>query len=169
MRITLEEIAYRVLPRVSAGRALSDSEWRTLVRAAQTLLEGSAVPIAAERVADNVERFLCTGQSRRTWRVRVLLELVEYLPLVHGARSFSRLAPAQRRHWVTQRWITGRGLHGVCARVRLLVMMGAYGDCSAFENIGFVPVPLRARLQRHAPAQSRASRVVQAPLPTGAF
>jgi hypothetical protein len=161
MRLTLEEIAYRVLPRVVAGRSLADSEWRTLVRAAETLLEGSSARVTPERVADNVERFLAIGRSRRAWRVRLLLTLIEYLPLLHGRAAFCALTPPQRRTWIEERWIGRGGLASLCVRVRLLVIMGAYGDGQALEDVGLVPVPLRARLDpARAAGQRRLERVL---------
>jgi hypothetical protein len=148
MACTLEEVAYRLLPRVAAGRALADREWRTLVRVADTLLSGASTQLPPERVADNVERFLSTGRSKRTWRVRILLTLVEYSPLLHVRRCFSDLEPAERRAYVEAHWIGGVGLGALCARIRLLVLMGSYGDTRSWDRIGFVPVPLRLRFQR---------------------
>jgi hypothetical protein len=160
MALILEEVAYRVLPRVVAGRSLADSEWRTLVRAAESLLEGSAARVDPERVADNVERFLAVGRSRRAWRVRVLLTLTEYLPLFHGRRPFSTLSLAERRSWIQERWIGRGGLASLCARVRLLVLMGAYGDAQALDDIGLVPVALRTRFEPGRPVgQRRLERV----------
>lgn len=147
MALTLEEVAYRVLPRVIAGRSLADSEWRTLARAAETLLEGGAVRLDPERVADNVERFLATGRSPRAWRVRVLLTMVEWLPLLHRRPRFSALGPSERRSWIEARWVGGGGLASLCARVRLLVLIGAYGDPCALDDIGPVPVALRTRFE----------------------
>jgi hypothetical protein len=146
MALILEEVAYRVLPRVIAGRSLADSEWRTLVRASESLLEGSAMRVDFERVADNVERFLAIGRSRRAWRVRVLLTLIEFLPLLHGRAVFSALGMAERRAWIEERWIGGGGLASLCARVRWLVLMGAYGDARALSDIGLWPVALRTDL-----------------------
>jgi hypothetical protein len=155
MALTLEEVAYRVLPRVIAGRSLADSEWRTLVRAAETLLEGSAARVEFERVADNVERFLATGRSRTAWRVRVLLTLIEFLPLLHGRASFSALSLAERRAWIEARWTGRSGLASLCARVRVLVLMGAYGDARAVSDIGLVPVALRTGLPPGSPPGPR--------------
>jgi len=134
--LTLDELAYRVLPQVAPGRALADREWRTLSRVAEAILVDLPFQIDPERVADNVERFLCEGRSRRAWRCRVLLTLVESLPLLtHGAR-FSLLATYQRRAWFEARIVDGRGIWGLCAKVRYLVLMGAYGDESVPSSLG---------------------------------
>jgi len=148
MALTLEEVAYRVLPRVIAGRSLADSEWRTLVRAAEALLEGSAARVEFERVADNVERYLALGRSRTAWRVRVLLTLIEFLPLLHARAPFSTLTLAERRAWIEERWIGRGGPAALCARVRLLVLMGAYGDARAVDDLGVVPAVLPGQRQR---------------------
>lgn len=155
MGVTLEDIAYRLLPRVQAGRALADSEWRTLARAAETILEGSPVQLTAEQVADNVEQYLCDGRSKRTWRIRVLLTLVEYLPLTQRQAPFSRQAPATRRRFVQQHWLEESGPFALCSRVRLLAIMGSYGDPRAWESIGFVPVAERARFAQSPTRRTR--------------
>lgn len=145
MPITLEQVAYRFLPRVAAGRALADTEWTTLTRLAETLLTDTGVAVTPARVADNVERFLIRGQSQRAWRVRVLMTLVELAPLTHCGRTFGRLSTAERRALVQQRFVGGRGLWGICAKARLFVIMGAYGDAHAARATGFVPMAARDR------------------------
>jgi hypothetical protein len=149
MTITLEDVSYRVLPRVHAGRALADSEWRTLMRMAETLLEECPVEISPWQVADNVERFLIAGRSRRAWRVRVLLTLLEFLPVPFYGAPFSKLDRRDRRTLVDERLIGGRHLWSICAKVKLLVTVGIYGDRKAHPAIGFVPIRIRPR---HRPA-----------------
>jgi hypothetical protein len=142
--LRLDEIAYRVLPQVAPGRALASSEWRTLRAAAEALLEALPIEISASEVADNVERFLCTGQSKRAWRCRVLLTLLELIPLHTHARSFSALSQSERKALFAERVIGARGLWGVCAKVRYLVIMGAYGDERVHAQLGvWVPGPAR--------------------------
>jgi hypothetical protein len=158
--ITLEEVSYRVLPRVEAGRALAHTEWLTLVAAAECFLEDAPVELAPERVADNVERFLCRASGRRAWRIRVLCHLVEWLPLSATGRRFSRLTVEQRRALARDRMMQGGRLWSLCGKIRFLVYVGAYGDERAANRAtGYVPVPLRARLKREplprVPAVSR--------------
>ena len=149
---TLDELAYRVLPQVAPGRALADSEWRTLQHAAEVLLEALPVDIDATRAADNVERFLCNGRSRRAWRCRVLLTLLEVLPLTTHARRFSAMPARERRHLFESQIVGARGLWGICAKIRYLVLMGAYGDESVPEQLGVwvpgAPRPRRASTRR---------------------
>jgi hypothetical protein len=148
MRITLEDVAYRLLPRVEPGRALAHREWSTLVSAAEVLLEGSPHDGAPHRIADNVENFLIAGRSRRAWRVRLLLELVEWLPVFETARRFGRLPRRERRALVEAKWINDpRNLWRICAKIRDLVILGAYGDSQAVVLTGYVPVPLRPRFK----------------------
>lgn len=142
---TLEQVAYRLLPRVDAGRALADAEWRTLVNLADVLLEGSPLPLPPEEVADGVEQFLIAGRSRKAWRCRVLLTLIERASLVTHRRSFARLSRDERRQLIEQRYVGGVGIWALCAKVRYLVLMGAYGNPRAAEATGFVPMEQRAR------------------------
>lgn len=144
--LRLDEVAYRVLPQVEPGRALASSEWRTLRAAAEVLLEALPIEISSTEVADNVERFLCTGRSKRAWRCRVLLTLLELITLHTHARRFSALTENERKALFTERVIGARGLWGVCAKVRYLVLMGAYGDERVHAQLGvWVPGPARPK------------------------
>ena len=145
MWLTLEDFAYRVLPRVPAGRALAPSEWQTLVAAADVLVGGGPHGIAPEEVAANVEAFLVAGRSRRAWRVRVLLTCVELLPIATFGRRFGSLTKAERRRVVEEQWIPGRKLGRLCSKVKNLVVLGAYGDPRAAARTGYVPVARRRR------------------------
>jgi hypothetical protein len=149
----LDEVAYRLLPQVAPGRALASSEWRTLRAAAEVLLEALPIEITASEVADNVERFLSAGRSKRAWRCRVLLTLLELIPLHTHARCFSALSQAERKALFRERVIGARGVWGVCAKVRYLVLMGAYGDERVHAQLGvWVPGPVRPeRTQRGLP------------------
>jgi hypothetical protein len=133
---TLDELTYRLLPQVGPGRVFADSEWRTLRAVAETILDDLPFKLAPSRVADNVERFLAEGRSRRAWRCRVLLTLLELLPVPTHRHRFSRLSLPLRRRLFEERIIGGRGLWGLCAKVRYLVLMGAYGDESVPSSLG---------------------------------
>lgn len=152
--LTLDELAYRVLPQVAPGRAFADSEWRTLCRAAETILEDLPFAMEPGRVADNVERFLCEGRSRRAWRCRVLLTILEGMPLLTHARPFSSLAVSERRRWFETRVVDGSGLWGLCGKVRYLVLMGAYGDESVPSSLGVRMPGERRPISRIRPAGS---------------
>lgn len=145
MAFTLEDLSYRVLPRVKVGRALSDSEWTTLMTLAEIMGDGAPMRVPPSRVADNVERFMIHGRSARAFRVRVLLTLVEYMTVPGFGARFSRLDRDTRRKVVEARFVQGDHLWGVCAKARMLVLMGMYGDRKAMDAIGFVPVALRTR------------------------
>lgn len=158
--LTLETLATRVLPRVSgAGRVLARSEWRTLAAAAAALVAGGPHGISAEDVADNVERFLVAGRSRRAWRVRVLLTLIEIHPLsLRGyRRRFSALTRAEQRAIAREHWAGGRGLGRICGKVKHLVVLGAYGDPRAAARTGYVPVPSRRRLLEYVRARAKSA------------
>lgn len=148
-----EAIAYRLLPRVEPGRALASEEWSTLVRVAEVLLEGSPSSAKPEQVADNVERFLTIGRSRRAWRCRLLFHLVEYSAVLTHGRPFSALTRSERRRLIEDHYVDGDHVFRLCAKVRYLVLMGAYGDASAARGTGFVPLEQRERF-REAPPRS---------------
>ncbi len=142
----LQELCCRVLPLVSPGRALADSEWRTVVRMAEVVLEGCEVPLSAEEVADNVEQLIITGNSRRAWRIRALCTLVEWLPFTEHGKPFSQLSVEQRHELLADRFQRGR-LGRLCYKLRFLVVMGAYGDAKAEPVVGYQAVPDRARFR----------------------
>lgn len=152
IKLNLEEVAYRVLPRVEAGRALADVEWLTLVNVADVLKVGAPVNIESETVANNVEDFLIAGRSRRTWRVRVLLTLINGITLATHHRPFNALSLRERRELIESNFMHGRHVWGLCAKVRYLVTMGVYGDPRAVEATGYVPVEERRRFSRRADA-----------------
>jgi hypothetical protein len=149
--ITLEDVCYRLLPRVEAGRALAHGEWLTLVAAAECFLEDAPVDVDAESVADNVERFLCRASGRRAWRIRLLCQLVEWLPFALTGRRFSQLSVDERRALARDRMMQGGRLWSLCGKIRFLTYVGAYGDeRAANRETGYVPIPLRSRLKRES-------------------
>ena len=64
MKLTLESLAKVLLPGVAPGSFFSRSEHRTLVAAAEVLLEGCPVEISSAEVVKNLEDFLQLGHSR---------------------------------------------------------------------------------------------------------
>ena len=144
----LQSILLRTLPLPPAGRALAESEYRTLVAVAEVLFPGPAREVPPEEIADNVEAFLNRGRSRRAWRIRALLHLIEWLPVLARGKPMTQLTPEQRRQLVEERYIDGRGLWGICAKVRYLVLLGAYGDARMHVATDFVPVSKRRRFQQ---------------------
>ncbi|HVY49415.1 MAG TPA: hypothetical protein VHB21_26165, partial [Minicystis sp.] len=148
MTLTLEHVARWTLPKVEPGRALAASELRTLRDIAEIVLEGSPVDIPFEEIAENLDRFLVKGRSKRAWRCRLLLTLVEYTPIAMFGRPLRMLTKAERRRFVVERVIEGKHLYGICAKVRYLAMFGAYGDRRAYAATGFVPAEKRTRLQK---------------------
>jgi hypothetical protein len=129
------------------GGVLAEGEMRTLAAVAEALLEGAPGAVSARTVAENVDVFLVAGKSRRAWRVRVLLRLIEASSLVTHARPFSRLSVAERRRIARERWAGGRHVYRICAKIRNLVILGAYGDRGVETATGYVPVPLRPRFR----------------------
>jgi len=120
---------------------------RTLERVADVMLEGAPSGVAAHDVAWNVNEFLVRGRSRRAWRVRVLLTVIELAPLTTHGRPFSALSRDERTRLIRHKWVSGRHVWRICAKVRNLVILGAYGDRRAAERTGYVPVPQRPRFR----------------------
>jgi hypothetical protein len=144
-RLTLATVAQLVLPRATHGHALSPSERRTLVRVADVLMKGGPHGVAPEDIAKNVERFLVLGRSRRAWRVRILLRAIELSSIPRFGRRFSELSVDERRALIVETWIPGRGLGRIFAKVKNLVVLGAYADARAEARTGYVPVHRRKR------------------------
>jgi hypothetical protein len=168
--ISVPAIAQRLLPGVEPGRALATAEWLVLTKVAEVLLEGGSSDASPEQVASNVERFLVEGRSRRAWRCRVLLHLIEWSPLPTHGRRFSELLPGERRRLVEERFVEGSHVYRLCAKVRYLVLMGAYGDERSAPATGYVPLAERARfravaseLEPAAPPRLRLVRLGRTP------
>jgi hypothetical protein len=145
--VTLQSLLLRALPLPPPGRIFAENEWRTLARIAEAIVpDVSEVP--AEDIADNIENFLIRGRSKRAWRIRALLNLIEWAPLSIGQKPISQMTLAERRRLVEERYIDGRGYWGICAKVRYLVLMGAYGDGRLHAPTSFVPASQRRRLAK---------------------
>jgi len=146
VRLTLEHVARAVLPAPAPGRALAESERATLARIAEVILEGSPVEIPLSRVVDNFDRFLVAGRSRRAWRCRLLLTLVEYAPVLALGGTLGMLSRDERRRFVLDKLARGGRLWSLCAKVRYFAYVGAYGDPAGVRATGFVAMADRARI-----------------------
>jgi hypothetical protein len=145
MRVTLEQVVRHVLPSVEKGGVLSAAERSTLVQLAEVLVEPAALGLTAGDIASNVEAFLRAGRSRRTWRVRVLLRLIELSPLPRFRRPFSRLSPSERKTLISEDWIGGGRIGRICGKSKNLIVLGAYGDPRVEAKTGYVPLQRRRR------------------------
>jgi hypothetical protein len=143
--MTLHGLVLLLLPPSRPGRVFSARERRTLAAAAEVLLKDVDFPIAADDVIANVERFI--GGSRRAWRVRALLALVEAAPLASGQAPFSRLAPAARARVIRERFASNGRVWALCRRIRPLVLLGAYASPDARRRVGWIDVPDRPRFR----------------------
>ena len=142
--MTLQSLLLRLLPLPPPGRLLAESEWRTFVHLAEVLVPDTT-EISSEDIADNIEKFLVRGRSRRAWRIRALMQVVEWSPLTVGQRPLSRMTVRERRRLVEERYVDGRGLWAICAKARYLVLLGAYGDGRLHAATSYVPVSRRRR------------------------
>lgn len=142
---TLEDLARAVLPPVPPGRMLADVEKETLRRMAEVLLEGCPVDVSLAESVDRFERFLIQGHSKRAWRCRMLLTLVEYAPIAAYGKPVRRLSIEDRRRYVKEKLMHGGFPWSTCAKVRYLAYAGAYAHASANAATGFVPFVDRPR------------------------
>jgi hypothetical protein len=145
--VTLQSLILRALPLPPPGRILAENEWRTLARIAEALVP-DVREVPAEDIADNIENFLIRGRSKRAWRIRALLNLIEWAPLSVGQKPLSQMSLEERRRLVEEHYIDGRGIWAICAKVRYLVLMGAYGDGRLHAPTSFIPVSMRRRFAK---------------------
>jgi len=157
--VTLQSLLLRALPLPPPGRLLAETEWLTLARIAEALVpEPREVP--PEDIADNVEKFLLRGRSRRAWRIRALMYVVEWSPVTIGRKPLSHMTVDERRRLIEERYIEGHGIWGICAKVRYLVLMGAYGDGRQHAATSYVPVSRRRRFAQVEHTTLNGSRAV---------
>ena len=142
---TLEEMARFALPKLPPGRALADVEKETLRAMAEVLLDDCPVDVPFTEMVDRFERFLVQGQSKRGWRCRMLLTLVEYAPIAAYGRPVRRMSIEQRRRYVREKLMRGGFPWSTCAKVRYLAYAGAYSTAAADAATGFVPFAQRSR------------------------
>ena len=142
------------LPRVEAGSYFSPFERAPFVAAAEILLEGCPVPVTPQDAMRNMEVYLNEARSKRAWRIRILLVLVELTPLfLLGKGRFSRLSLEERRKIMFNQFIHGKHLWAICGKIKQLVYLGVYGDKRAGRAIGFVPWQERARFKNIKPSE----------------
>ena len=75
-----------------------------------------------------------SGIGRRAWRVRVLLQLVEVVPLAlpEYRRRFSSLPKEERVRLIRERFDGGRHIFGICANIRRRLLI----DCRDRFDLG---------------------------------
>jgi hypothetical protein len=145
--LTLQSLLLRVLPLPSPGRLFAEAEWRTVACLAEALVPDMG-ELTSGDVADNLEAFLIRGRSRRAWRVRALMQLVEWSPVTIGRKPLSRMDLRERRLLVEERYLDPQGLWAICAKARYLVLLGAYGDGRLHAATSYVPVSRRRRFAK---------------------
>ncbi len=112
---------------------------------AEVLLDDCPVDVPLREMVERFERFLVQGRSRRGWRCRMLLTLVEYAPIAVYGRPVRMLSIEQRRRYVRERLMRGGFPWSICAKVRYLAYAGAYGHTAADAATGFIPFAQRRR------------------------
>jgi hypothetical protein len=142
---TLEDLARAVLAPVPPGRMLADVEKETLRRMAEVLLDECPVDVPAGEAVEQFERYLIQSRSKRAWRCRLLLTLVEYAPIAAYGKPVRWLSLEERHRYVREKLTHGGFPWSTCAKVRYLAYAGAYGHASANSATGFVPFAQRRR------------------------
>jgi hypothetical protein len=146
MRFTLQTLAERVLPKVAPNQVIAARERCTFEAAAEVLLEGIEFEISNDELVNNLQHFLNARSCDRTWRVRVLLTLLEFSPFLAKRRQrFSMLSRHERAAFMREKLVGGEHVWSICARIRPLVYIGAYSSSTATAHVGFTPVSERAR------------------------
>jgi hypothetical protein len=147
--LTLQSVLLRILPLPLPGRLFAEAEWHTLACLAEALVPDTG-ELTSGDIADNIESFLIRGRSRRAWRVRALMQVVEWSPLTVGRKPLSRMNLRERRRLVEERYVDPRGLWAICAKARYLVLLGAYGDGRLHAPTSYVSVSRRRRFAEAA-------------------
>ena len=145
MRIRVATVDDTLHPIGEHGRVLAKRERATLAAIAASFNVSTAVMVSTDRIVSNVDRFLARGRSQRAWRIRWLLRLVEYLPVLSTGRPLTALGPELRQQLIRRKFQSSRGLWWIAAKSRYLVLLGIYGDSSVELETGSVPALERRR------------------------
>jgi hypothetical protein len=92
------------------------------------MIRDDAAPGRAAGVARRIDSYLATVVSRRAWRLRLLVVLLEIAPLLRGRAPFGWMSDAGRRRFVDRHLRVHRGLFGLLAKGKQLVRMAYYSD-----------------------------------------
>jgi hypothetical protein len=128
-------------------RFLTARQLGSMIQIADAVIEGDGrEAISPIQVAVNVDHLLAQMNSPVTKDLRLLLLLVEYaLPLVMLGRPlpFGALGSHERRRAI-EKTIGRKGMFRKMARaLKLLSMMGYYGDARAAASTGYIPFEAR--------------------------
>ena len=96
-------------------------------------------------VARNIDRYLTTVDSPRTWRSHAVLVALEFAPYLRLRAPLSRLTLAKRRAFFERHLATTKGLLAIPALARQLIRMGYYSDAGIAKGLGFQTMSQRGR------------------------
>ncbi|MCK5941974.1 MAG: hypothetical protein KAI24_08410 [Planctomycetes bacterium] len=107
-------------------------------------------------VARNVDRYLASVDSPRSWRSRAVLVALEFAPCLRLRRPLSRMPLDARRAFLERHLTTTRGLLAIPALARQLIRMGYYTDAGVAADLGFRTMAARRSAPAAAPADAPA-------------
>lgn len=129
-------------------RFLTARQMATMIQVADAVIEGDGrETVSPIQVAINADHLLAQMNSPTTKDLRVLMVLIEYvLPLLTLGRPlpFGVLGSHERRRAI-ERTIGRKGMFRKVARsLKLLSMIGYYGDPETAASTGYIPFDQRA-------------------------
>jgi len=104
----------------------------------------------AEQVARNLDRYISATSGPRIWRLKLMLVLMEFAPLLRFRAPFSWQSLAGQRRFLDRHFVHARGLMRVISMGRQLVRLGFYAGHAPQTRMGFLPVGKR-HLRKHTP------------------
>ncbi|MFZ0390309.1 MAG: GMC family oxidoreductase, partial [Calditrichia bacterium] len=133
-------------PRVS--HFLSKREWQTVKKFSEVFIEGPQESISPEKITQNIDAQLDRIKSKRKRSLKLLLFTIEYLlPLLSFKGPFSKMSASARKALLQKRLAkTRRGsLLRDLSRIKILFLMGYYGDSAVAPAVHYLPVEKRSR------------------------
>lgn len=129
--------------RLAGYRALLPGMVRTARHYARAVIRADLDDAQTEQVARNLDRYIAATPGPRIWRLKLMLVLMEYAPLLRLRLPFRWLSPAAREQFLDRHLAHATGLLRVIAMGRQLVRLGYYAAPVPQTRMGFLPVGKR--------------------------
>lgn len=92
--------------------------------------------VDGEVFAAQVDRYLCSFESPRKWRLLWALVLLDVAPCLEWKLPFSWLSESERREFCESSMTKSSGMQGVFSRTKQLIRMGRYGSTAGRRRQG---------------------------------
>jgi hypothetical protein len=129
--------------RAAGYRALLPGMARTARHYTRAVIRADLDETQAEQVARNLDRYIASTPGPRIWRLKLMLVLMEYAPLLRLRLPFRWLSPVAREQFLDRHMAHASGLLRVIAMGRQLVRLGYYASPAPQTSMGFMPVGKR--------------------------